>query len=467
MRFPDLFKRTAEHLVGSTDSKESKLGKKNQIRGLDDFSPQGLGNMAWAFARQAQLVADVSSRVKNLASNIDNSGRMSVYATAFFDIGEVLLQRLFAAIAEADLRVHDNLSDLKPQDLSNTAWAMAVLGFRHTAFLTAAEKQLLSRSDRFVDGNSSYMTRFKGQELANLLWAFATLDYPLKDGDNLVGKFMLSATQVDKLKVPGIARVFIRQELANIAWSYAVFGIYPESVMTMLYRGLVGVDDERDPKHLCKCFGDTGLQGEAVNSLIYVQLAMEREEIQNGLTLPEGFPDDWNQKSASKRTRDLTETSFELRLSTSKIQRSVSAAFNRIGFEHVEEHVITIDELLDNQGIPLSREPREVLSIDLANLEARVAIEVDGPSHYMTYIDKVPDKGGGYPLLLKNGRMEYQFRMSDERQQMNGPTVFKQRLLQRIGWKTINIPFWEWYRMNGDVELEDAYCRELLDKLSD
>jgi len=101
-----LFKAVAEHLVGSDDDNGKSGGKPRRVRGLDDFSPQGLGNLAWSFARQAQLIGETNARVEVAADVLKNSGRMSIYAASFFDIGEILLQRLFNALAETDLRVH-------------------------------------------------------------------------------------------------------------------------------------------------------------------------------------------------------------------------------------------------------------------------------------------------------------------------------------------------------------------------
>ena len=81
---------------------------------MDDFSPQGLGNLAWAFARQAQLVEEVKDRVNVAARMASTSGRMAVYSTICFDVGELLIQRLFAAIADTDLRVHGMYAVLRP-----------------------------------------------------------------------------------------------------------------------------------------------------------------------------------------------------------------------------------------------------------------------------------------------------------------------------------------------------------------
>jgi hypothetical protein len=87
-------------------------GKEARIRGMDDFSPQGLGNTAWAYARQAQLVESVIERIDLAARVLSATGKMAVCATSFFDIGETLVKRLFGAIAEADLRVHGTFAAL-------------------------------------------------------------------------------------------------------------------------------------------------------------------------------------------------------------------------------------------------------------------------------------------------------------------------------------------------------------------
>jgi hypothetical protein len=113
IRHPALFKSTAAHLVGSDPTQIN--GKQERIRGLDDFSPQGLGNTAWAYARQAQLVESVNERIDLAASVLSNMGKMAVCATSFFDIGETLVQRLFGAIAEANLRVHGTFPALHEQ----------------------------------------------------------------------------------------------------------------------------------------------------------------------------------------------------------------------------------------------------------------------------------------------------------------------------------------------------------------
>lgn len=101
VRHPALFKSVAEHLVGTND------GPEITGRGVEKFSPQGMGNLAWAFARQAQLGAEVMERRgRNTVTGSGVTGRLAQYSTICNDIGEFLLQKLFHAIAEADLKVH-------------------------------------------------------------------------------------------------------------------------------------------------------------------------------------------------------------------------------------------------------------------------------------------------------------------------------------------------------------------------
>ena len=66
-----------------------------------------------------------------------------------------------------------------------------------------------------------------------------------------------------------------------------------------------------------------------------------------------------------------------------------------------------------------AQELRTGYSLDLALPSSRVAIEVDGPFHF----------------LLPDGR---------GLRRPNGPTLLKRRLLAAAGWRVISVPFYEW-----------------------
>lgn len=198
-------------------------------------------------------------------------------------------------------------------------------------------------------------------------------------------------------------------------------------------------------------------------TLVYLHTAMDLQGTNPGLHLPDNFPDGWKEGSHVRNEFDDTLLVEKLSLSTSKIQRSVSSAFSRIGFSHVEEHIITMKDLSTLHSINIPPNEMEILSIDIANLEQKIAIEVDGPAHYISCIDS-PSLSASGTYKNSNGKVEYQFGWDGSVQETNGATCLKLRLLQSLGWKVIRIPFWEWYTHGGDSAKEDAYCQNLLEK---
>ena len=45
---------------------------------------------------------------------------------------------------------------------------------------------------------------------------------------------------------------------------------------------------------------------------------------------------------------------------------------------------------------------------------------------------------------------------------IHGATGLKERLLEKMGWTVLHVPFWEWSGLGGVEEAEDKYCTELL-----
>ncbi len=93
----------------------------------------------------------------------------------------------------------------------------------------------------------------------------------------------------------------------------------------------------------------------------------------------------------------------DAQVTISEFQRSVAAALAAVQHGFEEEYL----------------EPRTGYSLDLALPSSRVAVEVDGPSHF----------------LLPDGRGV---------RKPNGPTLLKRRLLRAAGWRVISVPFYEW-----------------------
>ena len=103
MRHPKLFRAVAEHLVGKGDHIEMTG------RGMNEFNSQGIANLAYAYARHAQLGGETMEKYKHYCTIGFTGGKLAVYTIAYLDVGEGLLRKLFAEIARADLEVHGKL----------------------------------------------------------------------------------------------------------------------------------------------------------------------------------------------------------------------------------------------------------------------------------------------------------------------------------------------------------------------
>ncbi len=100
-----------------------------------------------------------------------------------------------------------------------------------------------------------------------------------------------------------------------------------------------------------------------------------------------------------------------------RVGRALAAVYPDVAFD--EEHI----------------EPRTGYSIDLALPSSRLAVEVDGPSHYMR-----PDADPTYTP--------------------NGSTRLKRRLLELAGWRVVSVPFFEWNVAGGDASREASYIAQ-------
>ncbi len=260
-----------------------------------------------------------------------------------------------------------------------------------------------------------------------------------------------------------IARSFKRQEIANIAWSCAVLEQYPKDLVPLLYTALFGKSGST-AETMKAIYGDEGIQRQAVMTMFYVQMALKMEVPELQLQLPSDFPVGWkenvNTNPYVKKNDDRSDVS--LQLTTSKLQNKVSNALNRQGFVHVQEHVISTDELERDYNIVLSKENQEFLSIDVADIDNMIGLEVDGPGHFVTVLDDCDMKqGNGKTLKTRNGKNSWKV-TPDSTQQFNGPTSLKDRLLHHLGWSVIHIPYWDWRGLKGEEAAEDEYIQYLL-----
>jgi hypothetical protein len=337
---------------------------------------------------------------------------------------------------------------------SSRTRAYSTLGLLHSGFFQQVEKQIMKR----------LKSRLSGQEIANILWAFATLnaqpDPAMIDALSSHIYKLCSDEKTGKPTESSISRLFKRQEIANVAWSCAVLGRYPKDLMNTLYQGMFGTNN--DPQYMKNVFSDAGLQKSSVMTMYYVQYAADVEAPKLRLSLPKGFPNGWGVDglglSNDDNEGDLAQTSSSmLQLTISKLQRDVSESMTKIGFDNVLEYVIDAPTNQDLDDIATLPENEEFLSIDIANVEQRLGVEVDGPGHFVRLIDA---SDATYP---RDSVLQWSADRGENR--VNGPTLLKHRLLTALGWDIIHIPYWEYQNLPNDED-KDAYCRNLLDNYS-
>ena len=288
-------------------------------------------------------------------------------------LGESAADALYAAVAEA--AVSSGLSGFNPQNLANTAWAFATAGVRADALYAAVAEAAVSNGLR----------GFNPQELSNTAWAFATAG---------VRADMLYAAVAEAAVSSGF-RGFKPQNLANTAWAFATACVFHPSLFATT----------------------TSLCQQGHSTLDEAELA-QLHQVHLFLTLecPAG----------PAHTHTLHTDPFFRERCRKAMQRGVHVSWLQ---QSVGRQLIHLHAGIEMEFV----EPRTGYSLDFAVPASRLAVEVDGPSHFM-----------------RGNRGEHV---------VNGTTLLKQRLLRTVGWCVVSIPYFEWDSIASDVHAQREYLR--------
>ena len=105
----------------------------------------------------------------------------------------------------------------------------------------------------------------------------------------------------------------------------------------------------------------------------------------------------------------------------------------------------TVVEVLSDMGVCGFVEEHDVADlgyvVDVAFVDKRVALEIDGPIHF--------------------------WRSEDMMWQYDGYTKLKQRILEQLGWRVVRVPFFEWYPLKTTAQKEDFLTGKLSRILSE
>ena len=333
-------------------------------RGLRGFTEQHLSITAWAFAKSAQeapaLFEAISAEAGRRGLNGFNSQELSNTAWAFAKSGHEA-PALFEAIStEAGRR---GLGCFNPQNLSNTAWAFAKSGHEAPALLDALSAETMRRG----------LGGFNPQDLSTTAWAFATACHTAPE--------MFKTISAELLR-RGLGS-FNAQNITNTAWAFAVLD--PPSA---------------DALFSTTCFStrcaslETSFSLEQLTQLHQWSLwRKERRAPWPGL-----------HESLREACRNAC---FEEDGQPSRTQSEVVREIRSRGFDVDEEQRCQIS------GYSLD-------ALVVLNDGERIAVEVDGPSHFI-------------------GRSHTP----------TGATQLKHRQLRHFGWRLESVPYWEWDHSNA------------------
>jgi len=272
-------------------------------------------------------------------------------------------------------------SEGNPQNVANTVRAFATLGHACPSLLVAVEKRA-----------TWLVTEGNPQAVANTVWAFATLGHACP---NLLDAVEKRATWLVTEGNP--------LDAAIILWAFAVQDLDSSKesrveTIKIMWNALTSHHGGRDR-----------LSMENLYQLNQFQLA-SRMEIPGIQLSP---PKDALRNDMNKAMKSSTVT-------VSVAQKEIHGLLLTMGLD-AELEVSPFDE--DRGGF---------LSIDIACKNKKLAIEFDGPSHF-----------------LSDGTH-------------NGATQLKTRLLKKLGWSVIRIPFQEWAKCNKGQR--NVYLRKKLPK---
>jgi hypothetical protein len=267
---------------------------------------------------------------------------------------------------------------MNSQNVANTLWAMATLKWQptthglHEGLEGAALRQSPSMGP---------------QDVANTLWGMATLAWQLTDSS------LRDALEDAALR---LCPTMNSQCLGNILWSMAVLGWDAREQMSTALNGSIS--------RLCE--DNASIDSRQLHQLFQAHLASQ--QLGSGrILLPPAIL-----KMASREVQDVA-----LKTRTSIMQCEVMDSLGRLGYAHEVEYV-TADGFF---------------SIDIAIAASKIAIEIDGPSHFTANTLE--------PL---------------------GHTRFRDRLLSAMGWRVIAIPYFEWGKLHEGFHVKDAYIAQLI-----
>jgi len=369
----------AGHLAWGLFNAISKI----PIYQLDRFTSQNISNTVWAYARAghpASALFDVVAQL--IIKKIDTFDCQKIANTvwAYATAGH-LSPELFKEISVPAIKQIDTFNS---QNIANTVWAYATAGHSAPELFSAASRPAIKKLDTFT-----------AQNITNTAWAYATVGYDVNP--ELLDAILLEATQ---------RREILRIEyIVIILWSMAVLDYKQIDAVIPLFSEISKRYYQQD-------------SDENTFSRLSEEALLQYQLHQASLW----YSDEHNKESLlpSELRNELSSNFSWNRITTSKLQQNVTEILRSL--EYLNPDIATIEEecRCDWTGYTID------IVIKMKNCGKEIAIEVDGPFHFIGILP-------------------------------NGATILKRRQLCSLGGRPLlSIPYWEWDELNYDKSNEDG-----------
>ena len=329
------------------------------------------------------------------------------WAAGTLCVGDAAAWRSLAAAAEASLAASGDA--YTPQGVSMVTWALGRARYRHVGALDAAGAHAAAR-----------VASYSPQALANLTWALAVLRHPPPPGllHDAVGVIVDGCWGVESVggggkACPPLSSFDVRattQAVGNFCWAAAALGGLDAPSLTALVMPLA--------PHLATPTAPR----EALHQVWQAARLVETADSGSGDTscssLPALPPPLAAAASAARRAAARPAAA-----AATGLANAVFRAFAASPRTHTADAEATI-----------AAGHHRVDAALVTHAGARVAVEADGPPHYLTSHPRFAD----------------------------GATAVRDALLRRDGWAVVAVPYWEWDEMGGDAVAEAAYVERRL-----
>ena len=382
-------------------------------RRANAFILQGLSNTMWAYATlyctpPKNMLESVTERFGSLITPTTNVSEccnlLWSYGSMRFHPGNEVLNKV------AVLYLRASPDDVPLTAISNSLWAWA--NFDWLPSNPEMARSALALAKHHFRNDPELQT----QSLSNILWALAILRYVPEDEDFLVAFSERSLIELQQGR-------FSYQGLTNTVWAFSVLGINPGQTLLDEFAREIG-------NRLAGFFSSQGVSNSlfAFSVLEYwpekwVVDAYRAKLVEMEKTT--GFSEiDWTQLFQANVVFERYSPHGAL-ITDPKMLAAAEAAW-KVGSSKVviSQFHREVSETLTEMGVPHEIEKLVedgLFSLDIALKGKKVAIEVDGPSHFARNV--------------RDRRLEGKDA---------GVTNMRTRCLTSSGWSIVHVPWFEW-----------------------